>query len=115
VRRSSYRIAYFKDKDADFPALVPLDIEEETNPVTFLRKNALGRTHEDVVELVVVPLSQIGPGCEKICRGCAECTASRLPGSTKTTTYYHDGTIKTTKTNAVARIGSSLDASEIAF
>jgi len=99
IRRSSYRLGYFKDEprsSADLgqtPLLVPLEQEATTNLTSLSGSDSSHTASQEVVQLIIVPLSQVGPGCNACCRGCLICTEARLPGSSVKTKFYYDGHI----------------------
>ena len=130
VTRSSYRLAYWPAKLASeerlavehgrepgegLPRLIPLSDERSTNVIQLLRTHARKSTHSDVVELLVVPISQVGPGCEAVCNGCSACTAARLPGSERRANYYQDGRVHEVAANMIDSIDQDFDAEAFRF
>jgi len=99
VRRSSYRIGFLSKNDQ--PVLVPLEMEAETIAVPFIRKEAKRNPNLHAVEIVIVPLSQVGPGCGSICNGCLKCTQTKLPESNIETSYFLNGKIYKSMCNDV--------------
>mmetsp|Transcript_12983 Transcript_12983/g.25191 ORF Transcript_12983/g.25191 Transcript_12983/m.25191 type:complete len:206 (+) Transcript_12983:84-701(+) len=113
VRRSSYRLAYMDKEGKPVPKLVPLSIEGETNLVQFVRKHARRDIHSEAVEVLIVPLSQVGPGCNECCSGCAACTEAKRPDSKAMTVYYQDGRIREVAANLINAIEP--EVADIAF
>jgi len=99
VRRSSYRLGLMRP-DMTVPELIPLE-EEESSVLECFRKQGLSL--EDM-EVIVVPLSQVGPGCMQFCNGCTKCTTARLPDSQAVAEYFHDGKVHQIAANMIHNI-----------
>ena len=95
VRKSSYRLGYLVSLDEP-PVLIPLDQERELLVAPFVRKHACSP------DVVVVPISSVGPVCGRCCKGCSECTAGRL--SDYDTSYFLDGNVCVVRTRDIGTI-----------
>lgn len=95
IERSSYRLGYLVDGSTE-PAVIPLE-QEERRILDILKAQGAPVIPGGSVDVVVIPITQIGPGCQKVCGGCQVCEISQRDGGQ--TRYLIDGVVQTTESN----------------